>query len=87
MNLFETCKGLKLNQIEKMLGRENIIMILNYDANRIRHFIKEHMGKNSNPARYFKEYEKLTFKLQSNKDNVDGGSSLLQELSNALKDA
>lgn len=74
-------KNLTLSQLEKTVGREQIIIQLEYDVQSIRKFIRSKLGQNTKPTRYYKEYEELLVKMialnQKPHKNCD---SLINEL-------
>ncbi|MFZ5517672.1 MAG: hypothetical protein ACOY90_13580 [Candidatus Zhuqueibacterota bacterium] len=74
-------QDLSLAQLEKRVGREQIIEQFNYDMQLIMKYIRSKLGKNTKPSRYYKEYEKLLIEMISTNQNENINCiSLIDEL-------
>ena len=51
--------GMSLNEIEKRLGREQIIRLSNFDINLVKQFINKARGQGSHNSKIHKEYRNL----------------------------
>jgi hypothetical protein len=62
--------GMNLNEIEKRIGREQIIKLCNFDMNLIIQFIKQARGKGSNNSKVIKEYRNLLCEIMPTEGKI-----------------